>query len=448
MKRSVLMAVALVAACPLFAKDQAAEDRSAEPYVLHQGGDWPTSWPAELEPYRHHSGPGRFTARFWRSGEDAMHFGIRFATRAEFEAAWPHLLDVRSEGTPIVLRSGRSFWLGGTSHGVCVHQRPAIRFANGLNVPIKPGVRFSETTPLTAAEAKAMTTNSLELFVDGTIVDLDRIKLPKDAEVVDKRVEFEARRVEEGAEPVAEADTAENRDGRALRELERADAVPDRYRTQDPLLSTYEHLSVLVSDPARVEAVKQELAEYGRVIKGPGDLVWGVDVYDDVDTAAARDALAKLDGVSETGTHERAVYDKRIPGLKATLEVGSTSYGIDEADVLELTFVLTNTGREPREFRSVDCSLCEFDLGLEGPGAHSEQIVTLRESALAQAGRVIRLKPGERYELPVTDLTYGDEYWVHRWKWTKPGDYTLTAAYVIGEVRYEAPPLKLKVVDE
>ena len=61
---------------------------------------------------------------------------------------------------------------------------------------------------------------------------------------------------------------------------------------------------------------------------------------------------------------------------------------------------------------------------------------------------MIRLEPGKSYKIPVSDLTYGHEYWVHQWKWTKPGDYTLTAAYVIGEVQYEAPPVKLEVVDK
>jgi len=69
-----------------------------------------------------------------------------------------------------------------------------------------------------------------------------------------------------------------------------------------------------------------------------------------------------------------------------------------------------------------------------------------RESSLVKQGKVIRLKPGKSYRIPVTSLWYGHEYWGHLWKWTRPGEYTLTAAYVIGEVRYEAPPVKLKVV--
>ena len=116
----------------------------------------------------------------------------------------------------------------------------------------------------------------------------------------------------------------------------------------------YDHLWVEVTDPARTEAIKQELAKYGRVIEGGNNRFWGADVYEDVDTEAARAALAKFDGVGKTGTRKRGRYDKRIPDLEATLKICKKTYAIDQADVLELTFVLTNISKgEPREFRSV-----------------------------------------------------------------------------------------------
>lgn len=235
---------------------------------------------------------------------------------------------------------------------------------------------------------------------------------------------------------------------RKLREFEISDpARGDRYHTRDPVLSMYDHVWVQVTDDAKVEAIKRELAKYGRVVKGYAYRVWGVDVYDDVDTDAALAALAKLDGVGETGTHKRGAYDKRIPDLKATLQTGKQTYTVGQTDGLDLTFVLTNTSvREPREFRNVDSSLCLLDLTLEGPGAHSEQIVKTAESTRILMGKVIRLEPGQSYKIPVTNLKYGDEYSLHQWKWTRPGEYTLTAAYVIGEVRYEAKPVKLTLV--
>ena len=245
----------------------------------------------------------------------------------------------------------------------------------------------------------------------------------------------------------ARESASEESASRKLRDFAQSDSFGDRLATKDPVLSMYDHLWVQITDPAQTETIKKELAQYGRVVKGHGFRVWGVDVFDNVDTAAARAALAKLDGVGETGTHKRGAYDKRIPDLEATLKVGKASYAVDQADGLDLTFVLTNTSmNKPHEFRSVDSSMCLLDLKLEGPGAQSDQIVKSEESNLVLLGKIIRLEPGKSYTIPITNLKYGDEYSLHQWKWTKPGKYTLTAAYVIGEVRYEANPVRLTVV--
>ena len=135
--------------------------------------------------------------------------------------------------------------------------------------------------------------------------------------------------------------------------------------------------------------------------------------------------------------------------MKATLKIGRKTYAVDQADGLELTFFLTNISmREPREFRSIDSNLCQLDLRLKGPGAQSDQITKTGESTIVLPGKVIRLKPGNSYRIPVTNLIYGAEYSLHQWKWTEPGEYTLTVAYKIGEVRYEAPPVKLNVIDK
>lgn len=239
------------------------------------------------------------------------------------------------------------------------------------------------------------------------------------------------------APAVADDDTTEKPASRKLR-----DFAPD-----DPILSMYDHLWVQVTDPAKSEAIQKELAQYGRVINEYAYGLMGVYIYDDVDTDAARAALAKVDGVGETGIDKRGHYDKRIPDLEATLKIGKPTYAVDQADGLDLTFVLTNISmRGPREFRSVDATMCQLDLALEGPGAQSDQIVRMFESRRV-GGKVIRLEPGKSYQIPVTDLKYGFEY-SHQWKWTKPGEYTLTAAFKIGEVRYEAPPVKLEVVDK
>ena len=432
-----ILTVVTFATLPLHAEEKFSG------YLLLQNGEWPTSWPKELDPLRHHMGKGRFTATFSQSGEDQLHFGIRFTTRKECEAAWPHLLKVRSEGTPIILRSGPSFWLGGTSHGACVHQTPAIRRVGGGNLPISKTPREVEKL-LSAEEVRSKTKSSLELFVDGEIVDLNRIELPEDAPIIDRRVK---RKMKAPEAATLDIDTIEKTTSRKLRDFAHQRSFGDRYDSRDLVLSMYDHLWVEVKDPAKSEAIKKELARYGRVVKGVSSRGLGADVYDDVDTEVARAALAKLDGVGRTGTRKRGAYDKRIPDLAATLSIGRKTYTLDHKDDLDLAFFLTNVSKEePHEFRSLDSTMCQLDLKLEGPGAKSSQIVRTQESSLVKQGKVIRLKPGQSYRIPVTSLWYGHEYWGHQWKWTRPGEYTLTAAYVIGQVRYEASPVKLKVV--
>jgi hypothetical protein len=157
MKR-ILAIVAGVAAFALFPlrADYSVEDRGA----------WPESWPKELESLR------KTSRTFEGPLQPLLHYGIRFTTREEFEAAWPHILRVKSEGAPIVLRRGPNFWLGGASHGVCVHTPPA------------------DTKPLSGPDVNRSRwemSNYIELVVDGTIVDLNRIFLPPDTPISDER---------------------------------------------------------------------------------------------------------------------------------------------------------------------------------------------------------------------------------------------------------------------
>ncbi len=158
MKRAAacLVAIALCAVGSVAMADYGVESR----------GSWPESWPKELEPLR-------TQARTLEGPlQPLLHYAIPFAKREEFEAAWPHLLKVKSPGAPIVLRRGPSFWLeGGGTAGICIHTPPA-------------GEK--------SADAKTVGTNwektiYLELIVDGQIVDLNRIALPPDTPIIDER---------------------------------------------------------------------------------------------------------------------------------------------------------------------------------------------------------------------------------------------------------------------
>jgi hypothetical protein len=136
-------------------------------YTVQTPGAWPKTWPKELEPLRNQS----------RTLEGPLilllHHAIPFTEREVFEAAWPHLLTVKSQGAPIVLRRGPSFWLDGKSNaGICIHTPP------------KGEAPIADAKNANGRWRKAI---YVELIVDGDIVDLNRIPLPPDTPIIDER---------------------------------------------------------------------------------------------------------------------------------------------------------------------------------------------------------------------------------------------------------------------
>ena len=105
---TVLTAVVLCAVCSTYAE-----------FLVWNTGEWPADWPKELEPLRKQSrtlvGPL----------VEYRNYVIPFTKREEFEAAWPHLVSVKTKGAPVVLRRGPSFWLDDEkASGVCIHTPP------------------------------------------------------------------------------------------------------------------------------------------------------------------------------------------------------------------------------------------------------------------------------------------------------------------------------------
>jgi hypothetical protein len=140
-------------------------------YTVSFTGDWPKTWPKELESLRNQSrtlvGPEVLN----------RHYAIRFDKREEFEAAWPHLLKVKTKGAPIILVRGTNFFLGDNSKaGVVVHSPP-----EGTNNPEAP------ISGVQDVRMRWMHATYIELVVDGAIVDMNRIKLPADTPIVDER---------------------------------------------------------------------------------------------------------------------------------------------------------------------------------------------------------------------------------------------------------------------
>jgi hypothetical protein len=174
MKRTIalLAAIAFLAVCSAVYAEYSVWDK----------GVWPESWPKELEPLRKQArtleGP-RLANR---------HYQIPFTKREEFEAAWPHLLKVKSKGVPIiVLRGPKTDFFAIKPAGVLIHTPPVDADKGADNeVPV--------------ADAKNVhgrwRTNAtyIELVVDGEIVDLNRIALPADTPIIDERFKDEKKK--------------------------------------------------------------------------------------------------------------------------------------------------------------------------------------------------------------------------------------------------------------
>jgi hypothetical protein len=166
MKRTIafLAAIAFCAVGPAYAL-----------YEFTDKGTWPKSWPKELEPLRKQS---RTLVGPWVA---QSHYVIPFTKREEFESAWPHLLKVKSKGSPIILvRGPKGDFFGFKPAGVLIHSPPPGQTDNPATpeAPI-PGV--------TNVRERWMNTTFIELAVDGAIVDLNRIPLSADSPVIDER---------------------------------------------------------------------------------------------------------------------------------------------------------------------------------------------------------------------------------------------------------------------
>lgn len=148
LKHPTLLTSAFVAAIVLCAVGSAYAISFGGP-----GGTWPKTWPQELEPLRKQ-------AWTWEHGFGGMSYDIPFASREEFESAWPHLLKLKSPGASITFLRG-----------------PNLRVGSGKAA----GVRVVPPYPRTSAETKIL------LVVDGEIVDLNRIPLPADTPIIDLR---------------------------------------------------------------------------------------------------------------------------------------------------------------------------------------------------------------------------------------------------------------------
>jgi hypothetical protein len=143
-------------------------------YSVADRGTWPESWPEGLELLRKQSQTyvGPMLAH--------EHYLIPFTDRDQFEAAWPHLLGVKSEGAPIILvQAPKTDFMQIKPAGVIIHSPP-----RGQNKQVHPE---APARGQSSDRATWMWTTYIELVVDGEIVDLNRIPLPPDTPILDER---------------------------------------------------------------------------------------------------------------------------------------------------------------------------------------------------------------------------------------------------------------------
>jgi hypothetical protein len=151
-------------------------------YSVWDKGEWPESWPKELEPLRKqartYEGP-RVLYRFYL---------IPFTKREEFEAAWPQILKVKSKGAPIVLvRGPKTDFFVVQPAGVFIRTPPVTEAPGPENgVPITDAQKGDGDWRTNASY--------IELVVDGKIVDLNRIQLPADTLIIDERFKEEKKK--------------------------------------------------------------------------------------------------------------------------------------------------------------------------------------------------------------------------------------------------------------
>jgi hypothetical protein len=151
-------------------------------YSFSDDGRWPKEWPKELEPLRKQS------RSFVGPDAGSQHYAIYFADRNAFEAAWPHILKVKSKGAPIFLSRGPNFFFGDDGRvGVVIHCPPIRQWEN-------PETPEAPMEGILNPRGRWAYTIYVELVVDGKVVDLNRTPIPADTPIVDERFDETPRR--------------------------------------------------------------------------------------------------------------------------------------------------------------------------------------------------------------------------------------------------------------
>ena len=151
-------------------------------------GAWSSDWPKELEPYRERTS----TITTPNPPVGKIVYTIPFADRSDFEKIWPVLLNLKTKGAPLILRSGsvelRRSWSAIDLNREEV-DKPAGTYP-GVKIYTSGHSMYPENSPAYASSiaSEGQPTAKIELFVDGNVIDLNRIRLPAETPIIDKRV--------------------------------------------------------------------------------------------------------------------------------------------------------------------------------------------------------------------------------------------------------------------
>ena len=171
-------------------------------------GTWPASWPKELEAFR-----AQARTVDVAHGIQETVYEIPFENREAFEAAWPHILSLKSAGAPLILaKSPSAYGVSGTTAHAGVRilcpvggELPGLSIAwpdadFPWTIPITPAretlseyVTMENGVPVPATPGDGRTAFyyrarvDIELIVDGDVVDLNRVALPNDTPIIDRR---------------------------------------------------------------------------------------------------------------------------------------------------------------------------------------------------------------------------------------------------------------------
>ena len=189
--------------------------------IISKGGRWPVNWPAALEPFRTRATTGDFIP-----GSSVTYYFIEFETRDEFEGVWPSLLKLKSKGAPLTLHTvdlsrtdPNDRRVRYTKPQVVIEcpakgyyrEMPDGRYAHFADwtTDIEPLLTDDVLPRLVGKDSTGKWTTDpnswvllqgdfyycppqqarveLMLYTDGEIVDLNRITLPPDTPIIDKR---------------------------------------------------------------------------------------------------------------------------------------------------------------------------------------------------------------------------------------------------------------------